>query len=101
MKVIDFFSGCGGVSEGLRQAGFEITIGLDFDCKAATTYQANFPEALFFNDDIRKVDEKILTKAFKEKTEKKNLFCLLHVPHVSHSLHKINQKVKMIFDVHY
>lgn len=71
MKVIDFFSGCGGVSEGLRQAGFEITIGLDFDSKAATTYQANFPEALFFNDDIRKVDEKILAKAFKEKNREK------------------------------
>lgn len=71
MKVIDFFSGCGGVSQGLRQAGFEITIGLDFDSKAATTYQANFPEALFFNDDIRKVDEKILAKAFKEKNREK------------------------------
>ena len=53
MKVIDFFSGFGGVSEGLRQAGFEISIGLDFDSKAATTYQANFPEALFFNNDIK------------------------------------------------
>jgi len=71
LKVIDFFSGCGGVSEGLRQAGFEITIGLDFDSKAATTYQANFPEALFFNDDIRKVDEKILVKAFKEENREK------------------------------
>lgn len=65
MKVIDFFSGCGGVSEGLRQAGFEITIGLDFDSKAATTYQANFPEALFFNVDIRKLDEKELVKKFR------------------------------------
>ncbi|MBP1435460.1 DNA cytosine methyltransferase, partial [Acinetobacter baumannii] len=53
MKVIDFFSGCGGASEGLRQAGLDITIGLDFDIKAAETYQANFPEALFYNVDIR------------------------------------------------
>ncbi|MBD0191129.1 DNA cytosine methyltransferase, partial [Acinetobacter baumannii] len=52
MKVIDFFSGCGGASEGLRQAGFNITIGLDFDEKAAKTYQANFPEASFFHADI-------------------------------------------------
>ena len=54
-----------------QSAGFEITIGLDFDSNAATTYQANFPEALFFNDDIRKVDEKILAKAFKEKNREK------------------------------
>ena len=101
MKVIDFFSGCGGASEGLRQAGLDITIGLDFDIKAAETYQANFPEALFYNVDIRELDEKELAKAFKEKNREKNHFCLLHVPHVSHSLHKINQKVKMIFDVHY
>ena len=58
MKVIDFFSGCGGASEGLRQAGLDITIGLDFDIKAAETYQANFPEALFYNVDIRELDEK-------------------------------------------
>lgn len=67
MKVIDFFSGCGGVSEGLRQAGFDITIGLDFDQKAAETYQANFPEAVFYNVDIRELDEKEVVKTFKQK----------------------------------
>ncbi|MCU4377291.1 DNA cytosine methyltransferase [Acinetobacter haemolyticus] len=67
MKVIDFFSGCGGVSEGLRQAGFDITIGLDFDKNAAETYQANFEEAEFYNIDIRKLDEKELAKNFRHK----------------------------------
>lgn len=71
LKVIDFFSGCGGASEGLRQAGLDITIGLDFDIRAAETYQANFPEALFYNVDIRDLDEKVLTKAFKEKNREK------------------------------
>jgi site-specific DNA-cytosine methylase len=65
LKVIDFFSGCGGVSEGLRQAGFDITIGLDFDKNAAETYQANFEEAEFYNIDIRKLDEKELAKNFR------------------------------------
>ncbi|MDP7947645.1 DNA cytosine methyltransferase, partial [Acinetobacter baumannii] len=67
LKVIDFFSGCGGASEGLRQAGFNITIGLDFDEKAAKTYQANFPEASFFHADIRTVNETEFTKFFKKK----------------------------------
>ena len=70
MKVIDFFSGCGGVSEGLRQAGFDITIGLDFDKKAAETYQENFKEAQFYNVDIRELDEKELAKCFKQKNPK-------------------------------
>lgn len=69
LKVIDFFSGCGGVSEGLRQAGFDIAIGLDFDKKASETYQANFPEALFYNSDIRELDEKELAEVFKQKNQ--------------------------------
>ncbi|MDV7668204.1 DNA cytosine methyltransferase [Acinetobacter baumannii] len=70
MKVIDFFSGCGGASEGLRQAGLDIAIGLDFDKKAAETYQANFPEAIFYNVDIRELDEKELAITFKEINQK-------------------------------
>lgn len=56
MKVIDFFSGCGGVSEGLRQAGYDIVLGVDFDKDASASYQANFPEADFIEADIRKID---------------------------------------------
>ncbi|MDV8163009.1 DNA cytosine methyltransferase [Acinetobacter baumannii] len=75
MKVIDFFSGCGGASEGLRQAGFNITIGLDFDEKAAKTYQANFPEASFFHADIRTVNETEFTKFFKKKKPYQGACC--------------------------
>jgi DNA (cytosine-5)-methyltransferase 1 len=55
LKVIDFFCGCGGASEGFRQAGFNIALGLDFDEKASQTYKLNFPEAAFIKKDIRKV----------------------------------------------
>ncbi|OUC57961.1 DNA cytosine methyltransferase [Acinetobacter seifertii] len=77
MKVIDFFSGCGGASEGLRQAGLDIAIGLDFDKKAAETYKANFPEAVFYNVDIRELDEKELAATFKEVNEKKEPLLLV------------------------
>ena len=77
MKVIDFFSGCGGVSEGLRQAGFDIAIGLDFDKKAAETYQENFKEAKFYNVDIRKLDEKELAKNFTKKNPNNELLLLV------------------------
>lgn len=77
LKVIDFFSGCGGVSEGLRQAGFDIVIGLDFDTKAAETFQANFPKALFYNTDIRKLDEKELANTFNVKNKKNDPLVLV------------------------
>ena len=39
IKVFDFFSGCGGTSEGLREAGMDIVLALD-----------NNEEALSCND---------------------------------------------------
>lgn len=53
--VIDFFSGCGGTSTGLRDAGMKIAAAVDFDSAASATYQANFPEAEFHEVDIRKL----------------------------------------------
>ena len=41
--VIDLFCGAGGLSEGLRQAGFRPVAGLDFDKHAAATYRHNHP----------------------------------------------------------
>ncbi|HHE6329557.1 TPA: DNA cytosine methyltransferase [Escherichia coli] len=35
--VIDFFCGCGGASEGLRQAGFDVELGIDIDAQASET----------------------------------------------------------------
>lgn len=41
-KVASFFSGCGGLDLGLKQAGFQISYSNDFDLDAATTYLRNF-----------------------------------------------------------
>ncbi|MGS1012299.1 DNA cytosine methyltransferase [Rhodanobacter sp. UC4450_H17] len=41
--VIDLFCGAGGLSEGLRQAGFRPVVGVDFDRHAAATYRYNHP----------------------------------------------------------
>ncbi len=56
IRVADFFCGCGGTSSGLRAAGMEIAVGLDFDAEASATYRHNFPEAIFIERDIRAVD---------------------------------------------
>jgi len=39
--AIDLFSGCGGLSLGLLQAGFEVVAAVDYDCSAMVTYLAN------------------------------------------------------------
>jgi DNA (cytosine-5)-methyltransferase 1 len=52
IAVVDFFSGCGGTSQGLREAGMRIIAGIDNDPDAAATYQLNFPEATFFETDV-------------------------------------------------
>lgn len=41
--VVDLFCGAGGLSEGLRQAGFRPVVGVDFDKHAAATYRHNHP----------------------------------------------------------
>jgi DNA (cytosine-5)-methyltransferase 1 len=53
-RVIDLFSGAGGLSEGFRQAGCEIICGTDSDPDALSTYQHNFPCAATICGDIRR-----------------------------------------------
>ncbi len=55
VAVVDYFSGCGGSSLGFRQAGMSIIAGIDNDPDAAATYRLNFPEAKFFERDIREI----------------------------------------------
>lgn len=53
MRVVDLFCGAGGMSEGFRQAGYDIAAGSDHDPDAAATYAANFPGALALCGDVR------------------------------------------------
>ncbi len=54
--AIDLFSGCGGLSEGLRAAGFEVAAAFDNDKDSVETYKLNHPGAKVFEGDIRNVD---------------------------------------------
>ena len=50
--AIDLFCGCGGISAGLRNAGFTITAGVDSDPHYLQTFRHNFPEALALEADL-------------------------------------------------
>ncbi|MBY6066215.1 DNA cytosine methyltransferase [Leisingera aquaemixtae] len=51
-SVIDLFCGAGGLSEGLRQAGFKVLAGNDIDTHAGNTFAATHPDAKFLPGSI-------------------------------------------------
>lgn len=55
LTAIDLFCGAGGLSEGLRQAGFHVLAGNDFDEKAGVTYAATHHEAKFLGGPIQAI----------------------------------------------
>lgn len=52
LKVIDLFSGAGGLSCGFKAAGFEIVAGVDSDKYAISTFARNFPGAIAWAEDL-------------------------------------------------
>jgi DNA (cytosine-5)-methyltransferase 1 len=58
MDFYDFFSGCGGTSQGMREAGMAVRLGIDWDPDANATYKENFAKAEFICKDIRKLTVK-------------------------------------------
>lgn len=54
-KVIDLFCGAGGLSEGLRQAGFQPVVGVDFDKHAVATYRHNHPGVPVIEGNVEEV----------------------------------------------
>jgi len=55
LKAFDIFSGCGGLSQGLQDAGFEVLGGVELLPHARETYLLNHPEAILFAD-VRNIE---------------------------------------------
>ena len=55
MTAVDLFSGCGGLSHGLRNAGFRIVAAVEIEQKAQQTYGLNHPDVRLFKQDIRQI----------------------------------------------
>lgn len=55
-KVIDLFAGCGGLSIGFQQAGFQIIKAVEFDKEIAESYKYNHQDTQMYAEDICNVD---------------------------------------------
>jgi DNA (cytosine-5)-methyltransferase 1 len=63
--AIDLFSGCGGLTLGLKQAGFDVLGAIEIDPAAVETYQANHFGVLVKRADIRSVSAQGLRRELK------------------------------------
>ena len=59
LRAIELFAGCGGMSLGLRMAGYEVVYANEINKDAVKTYKKNFPDVFVQEEDIRKVDSRI------------------------------------------
>ena len=65
LKVLDLFSGCGGLSLGFKLAGFKIEGAIDYDKDSIETFKKNFGKGKFFVKDINKIDKEFIKKNFR------------------------------------
>lgn len=54
--AIDLFCGAGGLTVGLKDAGFKVLAGVELHPVAAETYRQNHPDHILFDADICKLD---------------------------------------------
>lgn len=52
LKVVDLFCGCGGLSHGFLDAGFDVLIGVDEDEAALKTYKLNHKDTIAYKGDL-------------------------------------------------
>lgn len=76
IKAIDFFSGAGGLTYGLRKAGISVIAGIDKDGSCKETYEKNNEDVVFLEKDITEYSPSDLEK---ELNVRKNDDCMIFV----------------------
>ena len=66
---VDLFCGAGGLSLGLREAGWDAICAVDCWPDAVTTYRNNFPDHRCLEDDLRALSGKRLSRAVEERPD--------------------------------
>ncbi len=63
--AIDLFAGCGGLTSGLRAAGFDVLAAIENDPDAAATYRANHPKVKLYEMDVHLISPARLLRSLK------------------------------------
>jgi DNA (cytosine-5)-methyltransferase 1 len=58
--AVDLFCGCGGLSRGLKDAGFAVKAAVEIDQKAQATYRLNHADVHLYCEDLRKLDPYVM-----------------------------------------
>ena len=66
MIAVDLCAGAGGLTLGMRQAGFKVQVAVEINQYAAQTYSANFPNVHLIEDDLCKVSAETLDEKLGE-----------------------------------
>ena len=64
LSAVDLFCGCGGLSSGLQNAGFQIIAGVDSDANSLKTHKENFPQSHSLKCDLTDGDAIQLMESF-------------------------------------
>lgn len=67
-RAVDLFCGGGGLSEGLRQAGFKVIGAVDLDALACKAYRLNHKRVKLWQMDITRLPGATILKALKLRT---------------------------------
>ncbi len=67
MTAIDVFSGCGGLTTGLKKAGFDVVGAVEIDPNAAEVFALNHPEVHLWQQDVASLRPKQVKTQLKLK----------------------------------
>lgn len=96
LNSIDLFSGCGGLTEGLHQAGFETKVAIELVDNAVKAFKLNHTNTHVIDRDIRKIS----AEEIKEKLDGQPLHLLAGCPPCQgfSSMRRLNRKESVADD---
>lgn len=73
LTAVDLFCGCGGLTVGLKRAGFQVLGAVDIDPLSVKTYQSNHKDITVWETDISGLEAAELVTALELKTKQLDL----------------------------